>query len=71
MEMDSLATAIDTMFGWSGKHLGEFKIKSETPTLWRLEGTGAGEMGSGEILGRENQSRVGPAFSAEEVSSRQ
>ena len=30
MEMDSLATAIDKMFGWSGEHLGEFKIKGRS-----------------------------------------
>ena len=27
MEMDSLATAIDTVFGWSGEHLGGFDVK--------------------------------------------
>lgn len=39
MEMDSLATAIDTVFGWSGDHMGEFKIKGRTigdGDGWRL-----------------------------------
>jgi hypothetical protein len=30
IEMDSRATAIDTVFGWSGEHLGEFRIKGRT-----------------------------------------
>lgn len=30
IELDSLATAIDTSFGWSGAHLGGFKIKGRT-----------------------------------------
>ena len=30
MEMDSLATTIDTVFGWSGEHLGEFNIKGRS-----------------------------------------
>ena len=30
MEMDSLATAIETVFGWSGEHMGEFNVKGRT-----------------------------------------
>lgn len=30
IEMDSLATALDTVFGWSGEHLGEFDVKGRT-----------------------------------------
>jgi len=30
IEMDSLATAIETSFGWSGEHLGGFTIKGRT-----------------------------------------
>ena len=40
MEMDSLATAIDTVFGWSGEHLGEFNIKGRSigdDGEWRLD----------------------------------
>ena len=40
MEMDSLAGAIDTVFGWSGEHLGGFKIKGRAigdDGGWRLD----------------------------------
>lgn len=39
MEMDSLAVAIETLFGWSGEHMAEFDIKGRTigdGDDWRL-----------------------------------
>ena len=40
MEMDSLATTIESVFGWSGEHLGEFNIKGRSigdDSEWRLD----------------------------------
>lgn len=40
IDMESLASAIDSVFGWSGDHLGEFDLKGlriGDGTDWRLE----------------------------------
>lgn len=46
MEMDSVAAAIDAVFGWSGDHMGEFDIKGRRigdGTDWCLEDRHAAE----------------------------
>jgi hypothetical protein len=66
MEMDSLATAIDKVFGWSGEHMGEFDLKGRRigdGTDWRLDDPKA-EQREFRRIAKQLQSPLGGAEKA-------